>query len=120
MEHHHHAAPPAAPTSDHTGHDRHAGHSVGMFRDRFWLTFGLTIPTLIWGHMLPRALGYHPPALPGAGVLSPWGIMLTPAMGAVLMSLSTVLVALNAQLLRRSILNRCRGHRRAVGPAGGR
>jgi len=25
-------------------HDRHAGHSVAMFRDKFWLTFALTIP----------------------------------------------------------------------------
>jgi len=30
-----------------------------------------------------------------------WGILLTPAVGAVLMSASTVVVALNAQLLRR-------------------
>src|SRR3954465_8918500 len=38
----------------HRGHDRHAGHSVAMFRDRFWLSFALTIPILVWGHMLPR------------------------------------------------------------------
>ena len=36
-----------------------------------------------------------------AGVLAPWGVVLHPALGAVLMSLSTVIVALNAQLLRR-------------------
>jgi Cu2+-exporting ATPase len=29
------------------GHDRHEGHSVAMFRDRFWLTLLLTIPTLL-------------------------------------------------------------------------
>ena len=41
-------------------------------------------------------------ALPlAAGVLAPIGILLTPAVGAVLMSLSTIIVALNAQLLRR-------------------
>ena len=40
---------------DRDGHDRHAGHSVAMFRDKFWLSLALTIPTLIWGHMLPRA-----------------------------------------------------------------
>jgi len=41
-------------------------------------------------------------ALPlAAGVLAPWGILLSPAAGAVLMSASTIVVALNAQLLRR-------------------
>ncbi|HEX7338284.1 MAG TPA: heavy metal translocating P-type ATPase [Gemmatimonadales bacterium] len=48
------------------GHDKHAGHSVAMFRDKFWISLLLTVPTLIWGHMLPRALGYTPPAVPGA------------------------------------------------------
>jgi Cu2+-exporting ATPase len=38
-----------------------------MFRDKFWISFLLTIPTLIWGHMLQRAFGYTPPAIPGAG-----------------------------------------------------
>lgn len=36
-----------------------------------------------------------------AGVLAGWGILLTPAVGAVLMSASTVIVAINAHLLRR-------------------
>jgi len=48
------------------GHDKHAGHSVAMFRDKFWLSLTLTIPTLIWGHMLPRTFGYTPPEIPGA------------------------------------------------------
>jgi Cu2+-exporting ATPase len=33
-------------------------------------------------------------------VLAPWGINISPAFGALLMSLSTVIVAINAQLLR--------------------
>jgi len=37
-----------------------------------------------------------------AGVLAPIGILLSPAIGAVLMSASTVIVAINAQLLRRA------------------
>jgi Cu2+-exporting ATPase len=37
-----------------------------MFRDKFLLTLLLTIPTLIWGHMLPRLFSYTPPAVPGA------------------------------------------------------
>jgi Cu2+-exporting ATPase len=51
---------------DHPHHDTHAGHSVAMFRDKFWLTLLLTIPTLVWGHMLPRLLHYSPPPVPGA------------------------------------------------------
>lgn len=48
------------------------------------------------------AAGYNIVAIPlAAGVLAPWGILLHPAFGAVLMSLSTVIVAVNAQLLRR-------------------
>lgn len=47
------------------------------------------------------AAGYNIIALPlAAGVLAPVGILLSPAMGAVLMSLSTIIVAINAQLLR--------------------
>ena len=55
----------------HPGHDHHAGHSVAMFRDRFWISLALTIPTLVWGTMLPHALGYAPPVLPGAKWIPP-------------------------------------------------
>jgi Cu2+-exporting ATPase len=49
------------------------------------------------------AAGYNIIAIPlAAGVLAPWGIVLSPAIGAVLMSLSTIIVAVNAQLLRRA------------------
>ncbi|HUT21172.1 MAG TPA: heavy metal translocating P-type ATPase, partial [Anaerolineae bacterium] len=51
------------------------------------------------------AAGYNIIALPlAAGVLAPVGIVLSPAVGALLMSLSTVIVAINAQLLRRQEL----------------
>jgi Cu2+-exporting ATPase len=51
------------------------------------------------------AAGYNVIALPlAAGLLAPWGIVLQPAIGAVLMSLSTIIVAINAQLLRRTAL----------------
>jgi P-type Cu2+ transporter len=51
------------------------------------------------------AAGYNIIAIPlAAGVLAPWGIVLAPAVGAVLMSLSTIIVAINAQLLRRTDL----------------
>lgn len=51
------------------------------------------------------AAGYNIIALPlAAGVLAPWGVNISPAFGALLMSLSTVIVAINAQLLRRTSL----------------
>jgi Cu2+-exporting ATPase len=57
------------------------------------------IQNLVW------AAGYNVFALPlAAGVLAPIGILLSPAVGAILMSLSTIIVALNAQLLRRATL----------------
>jgi Cu2+-exporting ATPase len=49
------------------------------------------------------AAGYNIVALPlAAGILAPWNILISPAFGAVLMSLSTIIVAINAQLLRRT------------------
>ena len=48
------------------------------------------------------AAGYNVVAIPlAAGVLAPIGFVLPPAVGAALMSLSTIVVAANAQLLRR-------------------
>lgn len=47
------------------------------------------------------ATGYNIFAIPlAAGVLAPWGIVISPAIGAVFMSLSTVIVAINAKLLK--------------------
>ena len=40
-----HAVPPRTAAA-HMGHDRHAGHSVAMFRDKFWLTLILTLPVV--------------------------------------------------------------------------
>ena len=51
----------------HAIHDKHAGHSVAMFRDKFWLSLALTIPTLVWGHMLQGAANYVAPAFTGSG-----------------------------------------------------
>jgi len=62
-------------------------------------TYRKMIQNLWW------AAGYNVAAIPlAAGVLAPWGIVLAPAVGAVLMSASTIIVALNAQLLRRAVL----------------
>jgi Cu2+-exporting ATPase len=53
------------------------------------------VQNLIW------ATGYNAVAIPlAAGVLYTMGIVLSPATGAALMSLSTVIVAINAKLLK--------------------
>jgi Cu2+-exporting ATPase len=60
-------------------------------------TYRKMIQNLWW------AAGYNIVAIPlAAGVFAKWGILLQPALGAVLMSLSTVIVAINSQLLRRA------------------
>jgi P-type Cu2+ transporter len=58
-------------TREHAGHDKHAGHSVAMFRDKFLVSLLLTLPTLIWGHMLQRAFGYTAPHFPGSHWIPP-------------------------------------------------
>lgn len=67
------AYPPGmhAQHSEHVEHDKHAGHSIAMFRRKFWLSLVLTIPTLVWGHMLQRAFGYTAPQSPGAMWIPP-------------------------------------------------
>ena len=59
-------------------------------------TYRKSLQNLVW------AAGYNAFAIPlAAGVLAGIGFVLSPAVGAILMSLSTIIVALNAQLLRR-------------------
>lgn len=58
-------------------------------------TYSKMFQNLVW------ATGYNAFAIPlAAGVLASYSILLTPAMGAVLMSVSTVIVAVNARLLK--------------------
>jgi Cu2+-exporting ATPase len=60
------------------------------------VTYTKMVQNLFW------ATGYNVVAIPlAAGVGSPWGLVLSPAVGALLMSLSTVVVAVNAILMRR-------------------
>ena len=58
-------------------------------------TYRKMVQNLVW------ATGYNVVALPlAAGILNKWGILLSPAIGAVLMTVSTVIVAINASLLK--------------------
>ncbi len=60
-------------------------------------TYSKMVQNLLW------ATGYNAFAIPlAAGVAYAWGLLLSPAMGAALMSLSTVIVAVNAKLLERA------------------
>lgn len=61
-------------------------------------TYNKMIQNLWW------AAGYNIIAIPlAAGVLYKWGFLLNPAIGAVLMSISTIVVAFNAQLLKKHL-----------------
>ncbi len=50
----------------HASHDHHAGHSVAMLRDKFWLSFILTVPVLFWSTDVQRWFGYTAPSFPGS------------------------------------------------------
>jgi Cu2+-exporting ATPase len=62
----------ARPHAEHAaGHDRHEGHSVAKFRDKFWLSLLLTIPVLIWSMDIQEWLGYAAPTFPGSVWIPP-------------------------------------------------
>jgi Cu2+-exporting ATPase len=48
------------------GHDRHEGHSVAMFRDKFWLSLALTIPVVLLSQDIQMWFGYTLPTFPGS------------------------------------------------------
>ena len=52
-------------------HVRHAGHSVAMFRDKFWLRFALTIPVVFWSTDVQHWLGYTALTFPGSKFIPP-------------------------------------------------
>ena len=74
-----HAAHGAAPATAGTAGDshmvhsqgQHAGHSVAMFRDRFWLSLALAVPVIFFSPMFADLLGYEPPVFPGSAWIPP-------------------------------------------------
>ncbi|MDP2299783.1 MAG: heavy metal translocating P-type ATPase, partial [Actinomycetota bacterium] len=42
-----------------------------MFRDRFWLSLALTVPTVVWSGMVQHLLGYSAPVFPGSAYIPP-------------------------------------------------
>lgn len=84
MEHHHEhrQRPDSSPGATHETHDehppapgartdhgRHAGHSVAMFREKFWLSLGLTVPVVVWSREVQHWLGYTAPEFTGSRFL---------------------------------------------------
>ena len=55
----------------HAGHDKHAGHSVEMFRSRFWISLLLSIPVVLYSPMVQEWLRFSMPAFPGSQLVSP-------------------------------------------------
>jgi Cu2+-exporting ATPase len=51
-------------------HDRHAGHSVAMFRDKFWLSFAFSIPVVFWSTDVQHWFGYTAPSFPGSNLIA--------------------------------------------------
>jgi Cu2+-exporting ATPase len=52
-------------------HDRHAGHSVAMFRDKFWLSLALTVLVVVWPADVQHWIGYTAPVFPGSRFIPP-------------------------------------------------
>lgn len=63
MDHSHHMS---MHDDHHHEHDNHAGHSVAMFKDKFWLSLALTIPVVAYSEMIQHWLKFMPPAFPGS------------------------------------------------------
>ena len=60
---------PATGSTPATTSDAHAGHSVAMFRDKFWLSLLLTIPVIIWSRDPQQWLHYTAPTFPGSDLI---------------------------------------------------
>jgi Cu2+-exporting ATPase len=61
MEHSHHEHHP-----EQKDHDKHAGHSVAMFKDKFWLSLLLTLPVLVYSEMIQHWFNFTPPSFVGS------------------------------------------------------
>lgn len=77
-EHHHHPSPsepkhahPSGEHASHTGHDKHAGHTPEMFRDRFFVSLLLTLPILYFSEQLQDWFGYRAAQFPGSAWVNP-------------------------------------------------
>src|SRR2546422_2697030 len=56
---------------DQGGHDKHAGHSPEMFRNRFFMSLVLTLPILYYEHLFQQWFGYRAVQFPGSAWITP-------------------------------------------------
>lgn len=56
---------------DHAAHDKHAGHDPGMFKAKFWVSFLLTIPVVLYSPAIQELLGFSLPSFPGSNFIPP-------------------------------------------------
>lgn len=54
------------PSSAEATADKHAGHSVAMFRNKFWVSLILSIPVLVYSEAIQNWLGFSSPDFPGS------------------------------------------------------
>lgn len=83
--------------NDHEGHDTHAGHSVAMFRDKFWTSLILTVPVLAYSMHIQEWLHFTPPSFPGSSLIP--------------FALSTVIFFYGGLVFLRSALNELKARR---------
>jgi P-type Cu2+ transporter len=67
-EHHHQGHNSVESSAPHE-HDKHVNHSVEMFKQKFWLSFTLTIPVLAYSMHIQQWLKFTPPAFPGSDLV---------------------------------------------------
>ncbi len=48
--------------AEHNNHDKHAGHNPNMFKAKFWVSFLLTIPVLLYSHTIMELLNFTMPS----------------------------------------------------------
>lgn len=63
---HHNEKHQASHKHHHENHDKHAGHSPDMFKQKFWLTFALTLPVLFFSRTMQDLLGFMAPSFFGS------------------------------------------------------
>src|SRR3984893_2018676 len=56
-------------TDDQGSHDRHAGHWVALFGEKFRRSFALTVPVVIWSSDVQHWFGYTAPSFPGSQLI---------------------------------------------------
>ncbi|MFN8015439.1 MAG: HAD-IC family P-type ATPase [Acidimicrobiia bacterium] len=58
---------------NHCGMEGHGGHGdhAAMFKEKFWISFVLTIPAVFYSHMLQNLFGYMAPMFPGSHWVAP-------------------------------------------------